>query len=135
MAMALLQSLLGGLLGGKGGMQGALAGAVGELLNQPGGMGALVQKFEQAGMGEMIKGWISTGPNPKIDAGQLASALGPDTVKNLAAKTGLDQNALLGALAAQLPQLIDQLTPDGNAVEGDQLQKALGGLLGKLGAK
>ncbi|MFZ4071214.1 MAG: YidB family protein [Caulobacterales bacterium] len=133
--MGLLQSILGGLLGGKGGLQGALMGAVGELLNQPGGMGGLVQKFEQAGMGDIIKGWISTGPSPAINAGQLASALGPDTIKALAAKTGLDQNALLGGLAAQLPQLIDQLTPDGNAVEGDQLQKALGGLLGKLGGK
>jgi uncharacterized protein YidB (DUF937 family) len=133
--MGLLQSILGGLLGGKGGVQGAVMGAVGELLNQPGGMGALVQKFEQAGMGDIIKGWISTGPNPKIDASQLANALGPDTIKALAAKTGMDHNALLGGLAAQLPQLIDQLTPDGNAVEGDQLQKALGGLLGKLGGK
>jgi uncharacterized protein YidB (DUF937 family) len=133
--MGFLQSILGGLLGGKGGLQGALMGAVGELLNQPGGMGGLVQKFEQAGMGDIIKGWISTGPNPAINAGQLASALGPETIKALAAKTGLDQNALLGGLAAQLPQLIDQLTPDGNAVEGDQLQKALGGLLGKLGGK
>jgi uncharacterized protein YidB (DUF937 family) len=116
-------------------MQGALVGVIGELLTQPGGMGALVQKFEQAGMGDIIKGWISTGPNPKIDATQLANALGSDTIKALAAKSGMDQNALLSGLAAQLPQLIDQLTPDGNAVEGDQLQKALGGLLGKLGAK
>ncbi len=133
--MGMLQSILGGLLGGKGGMEGAVMGAVGELLNQPGGMGGLVQKFEEAGLGDIIKGWISTGPNPGIDAGQLAKALGPDTIKDLAAKTRLDHTALLGGLAAQLPQLIDQLTPHGNAVEGDQLQQALGGLLGKLGGQ
>jgi uncharacterized protein YidB (DUF937 family) len=133
--MGMLQSILGGLLGGKGGLQGAVIGAVGELLKQPGGMGALVQKFEAAGMGDLIKGWISTGPNPQINVQQLQNALGSDVIGQLASKAGIKPDALLAGLATQLPQLIDQLTPNGAAVDGDDLHKALGGLLGKLGGK
>jgi uncharacterized protein YidB (DUF937 family) len=44
----------------------------------------------------MIQSWISTGPNPAINADQLKAALGSDMVQQLAQRAGIDQNALLG---------------------------------------
>lgn len=132
--MGLLNSILGALTGGgRAGGQAAMINVVTELFQQHGGMHGLVQKFEAAGLGDVIKGWISTGPNPGINAQQLQAALGSDTVKALAAKVGIDPQQLLAGLSTHLPGLVDQLTPDGSAVDGAALQQALGGLLSKLG--
>jgi uncharacterized protein YidB (DUF937 family) len=128
--MGLLDGLMG-MLGGKGGGQAALIGVVMEMLNKSGGMDGLIKKFEAAGLGDLIKGWISTGPNPEVKPEQLQAALGADMVQELAGKAGLDPQQLLGMLSGGLPQIIDQLTPDGAAPAMDMLQKTLGGLLGK----
>jgi len=128
--MGILDDVIGAL--GGGGNQG-LAGAVTQLLGQDsGGLAGLVQRFDQAGMGDTIRGWISTGPNPAINADQLQAALGSDLVQNLAQRAGIEPQALLGSLSQQLPQLIDQLTPDGNAPDANALQNALSGLAGQL---
>ena len=130
--MGILDNVIDALGGGNGG-DNAMGAVVGQLLGQDsGGLAGLVQKFEQAGMGDMIKGWISTGPNPAINAQQLQAALGSDTVQQLAQRAGIDANALLGGLSQHLPQLIDQLTPDGVQPDGNALQGALGGLIGQM---
>ncbi|MBL8537910.1 MAG: DUF937 domain-containing protein [Hyphomonadaceae bacterium] len=129
--MGILDNIVGALTGGGQGGNDALVSAVTHLLGQEsGGLGGLVQKFEQAGMGDLIKGWISTGPNPAINADQLRAALGSDVVQQLAQRAGVDANALLGGLAQQLPGLIDKLTPDGVAPDANALTGLLGQLLG-----
>ncbi len=99
---------------------------------ESGGLGALVGRFQQAGMGDMIQSWISTGPNPAINASQLQVALGSTMVQQLAQRAGIDQNALLSGLSQHLPALIDQLTPNGAQPSANALQGALGGLLGQM---
>jgi uncharacterized protein YidB (DUF937 family) len=134
--MSMFDDLAKGAMGALGGNNSGMAAAVSHLLSQDqGGIGGLVQKFEQAGMGDMIKGWISTGPNPAVSPAELSSALGPDTVSKLAATSGLNPQDLLSQLSAHLPGLIDKLTPNGAAPSGDALQQGLGGMLGSLFGK
>ena len=45
--------------------------------------------------------------------GDLASALGADQISTLTSQTGLSRDELLAGLARQLPDVINQLTPDG----------------------
>ncbi|MFZ4122508.1 MAG: YidB family protein [Caulobacterales bacterium] len=132
--MDLMKTVFGMLGGGKEqGVQGAVIGAVAEMLTkQGGGLGDLVQKFEAAGMGDIIKGWISTGPNPAISPDQVHAALGSEAVQGLASKAGVNVDDLLKSLSAGLPQMIDQLTPDGKMPDGDAIAKTLGGVLSKL---
>lgn len=126
--MNILGDLAKSLLGGKGAS--GLGGVVSELLSPGnGGLDGLVQKFQAAGAGDLIKGWISTGPNPAIAPDQLQAALGPDTISKLAQSAGLKPQDLLGQLSAHLPQIIDSLTPDGAAPSADGLQNMLGGVL------
>jgi uncharacterized protein YidB (DUF937 family) len=35
---------------------------------QPGGLQGLVQSFHEKGMGGLVSGWVSTGPNPPASA-------------------------------------------------------------------
>jgi uncharacterized protein YidB (DUF937 family) len=52
-------------------------------------------------------------PNKEIAPGDLADALGSDTLDTLSRQTGMGQNDLLEALRQQLPDFVDQLTPHG----------------------
>lgn len=135
------QSPQGGAAGGMGGGPdlGALAGALGGLLannGSVGGLGGLVNKFEQAGMGDVIGSWIGKGENAPISGHQLNEVLGGDTIASIASKLGINASTLLPMLVAVLPQLINQLTPHGKAPEEglgnhDDLLSSLSGLLQK----
>jgi uncharacterized protein YidB (DUF937 family) len=93
---------LGGLLGG------AAAGGV-----LSGGLGNLLKEFQASGHGNIAQSWIGTGPNQEIAPKELADALGSDTLDALAKQTGMGRDDLLAGLSQQLPDLVNQLTPNG----------------------
>jgi uncharacterized protein YidB (DUF937 family) len=124
-----LGDVLGGLLGGKsvpaggkpgaslnelfpGGLGGLLGGAAaGSVLS--GGLDKLIKELQASGQGKVAQSWIGTGPNHEIAPGDLADALGSDTLDALTKQTGLRRDDLLAGLSQQLPDLVDQLTPHG----------------------
>jgi uncharacterized protein YidB (DUF937 family) len=97
-----------------------------------GGLGGLVQAFQGKGMGDMMSSWISTGPNPPINGGQITDVLGHATLSQFAAKAGVPQGEAGGLLAGLLPMVIDQLTPQGKVPESNDLESSLGSLLAGL---
>ena len=78
-----------------------------------GGLSAIVAKLEQAGFGDQIKSWIGTGQNLPLTADQLKQVLGNDTIRQLAAKYNIPIDQVAEVLAHQLPQAVDQASPDG----------------------
>lgn len=122
--MGLLDSVLGAAMGGQGGAAGGnaalLNAVVGMLGNDSaqGGLGGLVAKFQQSGLGDVVASWISTGQNMPVSADQLRGALGDDTLGQLARQAGASQSDVLGQLTQLLPQVVDQLTPQGQAPQG-----------------
>jgi uncharacterized protein YidB (DUF937 family) len=122
--------LLDGLLGGGG--DGSPVGAITDLLgSQEGGLGGLLSAFEQGGLGEMAKSWVSSGENLPVSADQIQTVLSSGVLADFASRLGIDPKQAAGTLAEVLPQVIDQLTPGGKLPAG-----GLGGvadLLGKLG--
>jgi uncharacterized protein YidB (DUF937 family) len=107
----------GGMAGGlgdvlKGGLGGLLAGgAAGSVIS--GGLGELLKQFQQNGQGEAANSWVGPGPNKQISPGDLASALGADQIDTLASQSGLSRDELLTGLSRHLPEVIDDLTPEG----------------------
>jgi len=79
-----------------------------------GGLGGLLNRFQENGQGDVIKSWIGTGQNQPIGPGQLGSALGPDIVKSLAQRTGMPEQDLMDQLSQILPGVVDKLTPNGH---------------------
>lgn len=109
LAPANVQQPLGGLLGNLTGM---LSGAgVGALLQ--GGIGELLEKFNQNGHGDAAQSWVSSGPNKEIAPPQLREAIGPDVLDKLEKETGLAQEEILARLSRELPQAVDKYTPEG----------------------
>lgn len=110
---------LGGAFSGSSGSQSGILGAALQMLNnRPGGIGGLVQSFEQNGLGGIVQSWIGTGANSPVSAEQVENALGSDAVKEFAEKAGVSHEAASGHLAEILPMLVDKLTPNGQAPEG-----------------
>ena len=101
---------MGGLLGNLGGMLGGAG--VGGLLN--GGIGELLEKFNQNGQGEAAQSWVNKGPNKELPPPQLKQAIGADVLAALEQQTGLSQEELLSRLSRELPNAVDKYTPDGH---------------------
>src|SRR6476469_6655965 len=81
--------------------------------SEEGGLGGLLNKFQQGGLEDLIKSWIGTGPNKAVTPDQLHQALGADTINDLSHETGLSQDELLTQLSKALPEAVDKLTPEG----------------------
>ncbi len=124
--MGLLDSLIGSVLGGGqsaagGGGNAALLNVVLSMLangSQTGGLGGLMEKFQQGGLGDVMGSWISTGQNLPIDPGQLGQVLGPDLLSQIAGQLGMSQGDAASQLSEVLPQVVDRLTPEGRVPDG-----------------
>ena len=99
---------LAGMLGGAGGLGALLPVVVGMLANdgKMGGLGGLMEKFNQAGLGEQMKSWVGTGANAPVSGDEISSVLGNDVLGDLASKLGMSQGDAAGSLAQMLPGLI-----------------------------
>lgn len=120
--MGLLDSVLGSVLNGamqgqggtpQAGMPAGIPPELGNVLasilgndGAQGGLGGLVDKFNQAGHGDVISSWIGAGENKPVSSNQLQDVLG-----NLS-------GPVLAMLPALLPMVIDKLTPHGQAPQG-----------------
>ncbi|MCS6997482.1 MAG: YidB family protein [Casimicrobiaceae bacterium] len=155
--MGLLESVLGALFGGgRGGQQDVLGSVIGGLIQQAGGVGGLLDKFRQAGLGAQADSWQSTGENLPIDPADLMRVLGGlaggeqgsggasgsglggllGQVLGGSAPSGMDQNQLGGLLAEVLPQVLDKMTPGGQLPQDespDMLQSVIGEVLKNIG--
>lgn len=155
--MGIFDSVLGAVMNhnppspeGSSGQAGGLGSILGMLASNPqlvqmamsllgndgqhGGLGGLVNKFEQAGLGGAISSWIGGGPNQPVSGDQITNALGPNTISDMAAKLGINPDDVASQLSHLLPGLVNHLTPEGQAPaqglgnSGD-LMGMLGGLL------
>jgi len=95
---------------GSSSMGQATAAQEGGLL---GGLGGLLSRLQQAGQGDVANSWVGPGENVPIQPTQLGSALGQQTVSDLARQAGVSEQELLAQLSKVLPNLVNNLTPNG----------------------
>jgi len=119
-------------LGGGDSQQSVVMQLAMNLLQQQGGVQGLLEQFQQNGMGDLISSWVGTGANQALSTEQLQSALGSSRISELVQGSQLSENQLLSGLSDALPQLVDKLTPDGQASTGDDLLKQGLGALSKF---
>lgn len=89
------------------------------------GLGGLIKQFQQKGLGETIDSWVNTGANRDISPRDVSSALPGDVVDELARRTGLSRDQVIGELAKMLPNVVDRLTPQGRLPTQAELQRLL----------
>ena len=114
-------SEIGGGLGSLGGLLGGAS--AGSALS--GGLGDLLRRFEANGHGEKAQSWVSTGTNQQIAPPELEEALGPERVQWLVQQTGMSKDELMTGLSAQLPQVVNKLTPEGRIPTPEEAERLI----------
>ena len=106
---------LGGLLSGLG--AGGLAGGLGDLLNS----------FRNAGHGEVADSWVKPGvPTQGLTPQQVEQAIGEQNLTELTQRTGLSRDEIVKRLSTTIPTAVDNLTPNGQMPNEDELKQRLG---------
>ena len=133
--MGLLDQIAGALGGASGGGENPLLRMAMQIIQQqPGGLQGLVESLTRGGLGEHVASWVSQGQNLPVSGGQLAAALQGGGIGDLLKNFGMDSPDAMDGLAKMLPDVVNQLTPNGRveAAPAGGLEAQLGGLLGKL---
>lgn len=125
---SLLQTILNSVMSGSATGSGSGGGGAGAL-------GALVEQFQKAGLGDVVSSWIGTGANKEITPEQIQQGLGQEKIKEIAEQAGCSGEEASTGLAALLPDLIDKLTPQGSIPEGGMMDKALDYIKAQIVAK
>jgi len=106
-------------------------------VQQNGGLGAVLDRFRQNGLGQKANSWLEPGENQSVSPQEVQRIVGPDDISRFAAQLGVPEEQVSEAFADILPELADKMTPQGTIAphagtaldEGrDELEKALGEL-------
>lgn len=135
----ILGSIASSVLSGNNSNQSIAMQLIQSLLQSEGGIEGLIQRFNQSGLDDLLKSWISPNEeNAPISNQQIVEVVGEDNLRSAAETVGVDEKDAGDILAEYLPKLVDMLTPDGqlpdlkNLNTDDLLAQAAKGVLGKL---
>ena len=128
--MGLFDELAGGLLKqvfSSPGTQKALLEMVMGLLkgSESGGLEGMTRNFNANGLGDIMSSWIGKGENLPISPEQILQVLGSGQLQQMASNLGVSSEEASSGLAEMLPQIVDQLTPDGSLPSEDLLNQGL----------
>ncbi|MDQ2747714.1 MAG: YidB family protein [Acidobacteriota bacterium] len=98
-----------------------------------GGFAGFLAKFNAAGLGDTAASWIGSGSNMPISNEQTESALGAETLRNMADQAGTSYDATTSAAAYMTPRVVDALTPEGVVPPDGDLLSRIGGYLTGIG--
>lgn len=96
-------------------------GVIGALLT--GGMMDLVNQFRGAGKADAVESWVARGPNQAVSPNDLSKVLTEEQIAFLAERTGLPRDELLAGLSERLPQVVDELTPEGRVPTSEEMER------------
>jgi uncharacterized protein YidB (DUF937 family) len=122
-----LGSVLGGLAGGNQAQSGNMLLQVALLLlQQNGGLEGVLNRFRRGGLGQQADSWVGTGQNINISTNELQQIFGSSTLRDLASQLGMPEEQANSTMVQVLPELINQLTPQGQVPENGDDEIAQG---------
>jgi len=112
-----LDTILSGLGGGNAGEKNPLLQIALSMLQRNGGLDGVLSKFRQGGMAPQADSWVGTGENMNISPDQLQQVFGSSSIGNIASQLGVSHEQAGSVMSQILPELINQLTPQGKVPE------------------
>jgi uncharacterized protein YidB (DUF937 family) len=88
-----------------------------QLAGSSGGLRDLLDRFRNAGKGQAVDSWVSKGPNEPLNPASVEAAIDEETLQSLSTQTGFTREELLSRLARDLPDVVNEMTPDGRLPE------------------
>lgn len=111
--MGLFDSVAGAMMNKVMGDKGPLAKLAMELFQQYGGLPGILQTLKNGGLSEQVDSWVGQGANMSVNAAQIGAALGSSVLAGIASKLNMTTEELSGKIAEYLPDVVNQLTPNG----------------------
>lgn len=111
--MGLFDSVAGAMMNKVMGDKGPLAKLAMELFQQYGGLPGILQTLKNGGLTEQVDSWVGKGANLNVSAQQIGAALGGSVLTGIAGKLNMTTDELTGKIAEHLPDVVNQLTPNG----------------------
>jgi uncharacterized protein YidB (DUF937 family) len=107
------------------------------MLQQNGGLEGILGKLREGGLSQQADSWVGTGQNMNISADQLQQVFGSSGISDLASRLGMSEQQASSGLAQLLPEVINQLTPEGQVPENsnDEISQGLSMLANSPGLK
>ena len=91
------------------------------MLDKAGGIQGIIEKFQSSGLGDTVASWVGTGQNQPVTPDQISQALGQDNIQVVVKQANIPAEQSGSILSALLPVLIDQLTPNGQVPQQNQM--------------
>lgn len=98
-----------------------------------GGFSGFLERFNEAGLGDVASSWVSTGANTPLSNEQTETVFGEETLEDISDEVGLDYDTTTSATAFMTPHIVDNLTPTGVVPSEGDLLSTIGGFLGGIG--
>jgi len=94
--------------------QADLGGLFQDALQSAGGYQGVLDKLNQAGLGQQVNSWLATNSkNLPVSPQQIEAALGDQHLQALAKSFGVPVDQIGNLLAQHLPTAVDQASPSG----------------------
>lgn len=120
---AAMGSVLGGMLGGRRSPLGRGGGRNALLLmmlplamrwvQNNGGLGAVLKRFQDRGYGRQAQSWVATGDNDALDEQAVEQVVGHAELAQMAQRLGVPEQEVAQAFAEIMPEMVDQMSPQG----------------------
>ncbi len=88
-----------------------------------GGLGDLIDQFQRAGRGQAAESWVSDEPNQALGPSEVEQAISDDLLAELERRTGLPRAEVVERLATGLPEVVNQLTPQGRVPTTEEAEQ------------
>lgn len=119
--MDMVTQMAGQFGGAQGDPKASVTGGLMEAVqNQPGGVGGLVQQFQQNGMGGLVQQWMGGNTTPAAPDEVERGLGGTGLIQTIAEKTGLSPTIVKVGLAVAVPVLIHHYFSNGHVNEQGQ---------------
>lgn len=136
--------LLGSLTGGNKGTGGNDSGGGSNLVQMVlpalmgllagGGLQKLLGGLQAKGLTSQVDSWTSSGANEQVSAADIKDVMGDDELSQVAQKANVSKDEAADAISQLLPNLVDQVSPEGKMPSSDGLSGLLGSLSEQLGS-
>ncbi|UTO05280.1 YidB family protein [Moraxella sp. FZLJ2107] len=137
----ILASVLGGgNQGAQGGMNKsalllALLPIVLTFIQKNGGLSGVLGKFSSSGMNNQAQSWVNIDTdNDGIDAGDIQRLFGESEIQAACAQTGASQDQVCQGIAELLPQVMNDLTPQGDLSTEQEANDEIAQILAQIKA-
>lgn len=78
-----------------------------------GGVGAVLERFRQKGLGPHADSWVSTGANHLLRAEEADQVIGGEEISRVAHQLGVPESEVADGFAEIMPEMVDKLSPEG----------------------